>query len=332
MSQAKISIRAKKHAAPSESSSKWEKEIRSDHQLTYGRWRCHHVETKRSGLLASRLGLAPSRREQRKHRPHRVAHGQVRRSSPSYRDQGNEEAHAKEQKERWANDAADQTGLTPLMIASRNNNLEIILLLLEAGAQLGKVDTAKRWSALHWATCYASTETVGYLLKAGATRYLLDTEWRTVVDLASEYKRNIWQLLVAHHEIDRTPKKKPSTSLNRTTTTSRNARRRAASSDRGRRGGRELANANKSMFDGWKELFFGFYGSQVLHGQWGHENARQGQGHSQNRRKNDDDDDGDDSIDGGDAAADALAAQLDRVLATGRENSNGIVFVCTYMV
>ena len=71
------------------------------------------------------------------------------------------EAHAKEQKERWANDAADQTGLTPLMIASRNNNLEIILLLLEAGAQLGKVDTAKRWSALHWATCYASTETVG---------------------------------------------------------------------------------------------------------------------------------------------------------------------------
>ena len=155
------------------------------------------------------------------------------------------------------------------MIASRNNNLEIILLLLEAGAQLGKVDTAKRWSALHWATCYASTETVGYLLKAGATRYLLDTEWRTVVDLASEYKRrNIWQLLVAHHEIDRTPKKK---ALDEFESYYDDLKKRKeeerlqaiADAEEAER----LANANKSMFDGWGKSFSsGFMGAKSFMG------------------------------------------------------------------
>jgi ankyrin repeat protein len=62
----------------------------------------------------------------------------------------------------------DREGRTPLAYAAQKGCLEIVKLLIEAGAGVDTTDDNSRWTPLHYAAENQHTEVVAHLLKYGA--------------------------------------------------------------------------------------------------------------------------------------------------------------------
>lgn len=63
---------------------------------------------------------------------------------------------------------ADEAGCTALMLTARFDRPEIARLLIDAGADLGALDTVHGSTALAWAAYYGSLPIVALLVDAGA--------------------------------------------------------------------------------------------------------------------------------------------------------------------
>jgi ankyrin repeat protein len=79
---------------------------------------------------------------------------------------------------------AAKSGYTPLISASMNGHADAVRLLVEAGADKDKVETADGMSALHWAACDGHLEAARILVEAGADRSIRDSHGDTALDLA----------------------------------------------------------------------------------------------------------------------------------------------------
>ena len=80
---------------------------------------------------------------------------------------------------------ADQRGYTPLILASMCNNVSVVRLLLDAGADKDTVCQMYGYSALHFAAANNHVEVARLLVKAGADCRVLSGVFRlTALDVA----------------------------------------------------------------------------------------------------------------------------------------------------
>jgi len=75
------------------------------------------------------------------------------------------------------------TGITPLMIASKEGQLDLVLKLIEAGADT-KIKDVNKWTCLHFAGAYGGTRIAKFLLMAGADKYAMSTSYKSAADVA----------------------------------------------------------------------------------------------------------------------------------------------------
>jgi len=75
------------------------------------------------------------------------------------------------------------TGITPLMIASKEGQLDLVLKLIEAGAD-PKIKDVNKWTCLHFAGAYGGTRIAKFLLMAGADKYAMSTSYKSAADVA----------------------------------------------------------------------------------------------------------------------------------------------------
>lgn len=80
--------------------------------------------------------------------------------------------------------ARDSRGLTPLLVAAKNDQLEILQLCLSRGANLSVRDDATARSALHFAASAGSAGAVRLLLSEGADVGMKDAKGLTPIDTA----------------------------------------------------------------------------------------------------------------------------------------------------
>ena len=77
----------------------------------------------------------------------------------------------------------DNSNITLLYIATRNERVDIARMLIDAGADLNMQDIWNR-TPLHWAVYYGKVEIVRMLIDAGARKDILDYRDRLPYDLA----------------------------------------------------------------------------------------------------------------------------------------------------
>ena len=75
-------------------------------------------------------------------------------------------------------------GMTPLIIASHNGQLAVIKLLLDAGAKLELKDNIGMTALAH-AAYMTKPDAVEYLIAKGANTHAMDSQGRSVIDLAA---------------------------------------------------------------------------------------------------------------------------------------------------
>jgi ankyrin repeat protein len=96
----------------------------------------------------------------------------------------------------------DETGRTPIDIACGLNNLQVVLILLEHGADVKKADNFG-YTPLMWAAGSARKQIVGLLLGGGADAGALDKSSRSalhwVAANGNEDHTTLYRLLVAYH-------------------------------------------------------------------------------------------------------------------------------------
>lgn len=76
-------------------------------------------------------------------------------------------------------------GITPLFLAARNGNSELVKALVRAGADVNKLGGAQRIGPLHWAAHKEYSEVALFLIEHGGDVLLKDGEGRTPLSMAS---------------------------------------------------------------------------------------------------------------------------------------------------
>ncbi len=97
---------------------------------------------------------------------------------------------------------------TPLMEASRQGDLPVMRLLLDAGADINTRSEPGGYTALHYAATTGETAAVGLLLKEGADPCLESDDGETAMDVArvEEHPRTVLPLQEAEASCVDTPK------------------------------------------------------------------------------------------------------------------------------
>ena len=80
---------------------------------------------------------------------------------------------------------ASPVGITPLFLAARNGNSELVKALVRAKAEVNKVGGSQRIGPLHWAAHKEYSEVALFLIEHGGDVLLKDGEGRTPLSMAS---------------------------------------------------------------------------------------------------------------------------------------------------
>lgn len=78
-------------------------------------------------------------------------------------------------------DGTDLTAITPLMIASRNGNLDLIKLLIKHGADVNRLGYIQRYFPVDFAKSYGHIECEKYLREVGGISVSEDYDWENAV-------------------------------------------------------------------------------------------------------------------------------------------------------
>ncbi|NOT22499.1 MAG: ankyrin repeat domain-containing protein [Nitrospiraceae bacterium] len=82
--------------------------------------------------------------------------------------------------------AANTVGFTPLLVATKKGDREIVSLLLGHGADMTQATTINRMTAMHVAALHGHREIVALLLKHGADKSVMATTGHQPVDFARQ--------------------------------------------------------------------------------------------------------------------------------------------------
>ena len=77
------------------------------------------------------------------------------------------------------------TGISPLFLAARGGNIDLVRVLLRHGANVNSVGAAQQIAPLHWAAHKEHSDIAMLLIEFGANVQLKDKEGRTPLCLAS---------------------------------------------------------------------------------------------------------------------------------------------------
>lgn len=80
----------------------------------------------------------------------------------------------------------DLEGSTPLLVACRSGNGDLVRQLVAAGANLHAANN-RGWTPLIEAACYGNPQTVTFLLTSGANKAARTVDGRTALDVARDY-------------------------------------------------------------------------------------------------------------------------------------------------
>ena len=76
-------------------------------------------------------------------------------------------------------------GITPLFLAARNGDNELVKALVRAGADVNQVGGSQQIGPLHWAAHKEYSEVALFLIEHGGDLLLKDGEGRTPLSMAS---------------------------------------------------------------------------------------------------------------------------------------------------
>ena len=102
--------------------------------------------------------------------------------------------------ERYPNsiDARDSDGYMPIHRACHNDNVELVKLLIDSGADV-EAKTDEGWRAIHCASYWGNINVVGFLIKYGVNINALTHGNNSCLHLAVQrYERKLLELLVYH--------------------------------------------------------------------------------------------------------------------------------------
>ena len=81
----------------------------------------------------------------------------------------------------------DEYEWTPLMMAASKDDIEMIELLLDKGANIDHKANVDGWTALHQAANYLKNRAVKLLIKRGADTHIKNNDGKTALDVAKQF-------------------------------------------------------------------------------------------------------------------------------------------------